>query len=56
MASLARQGRPIFEITAELEAAEHEDRVRWQVTGRNDPCPCGSSRKYKQCCLLTRRR
>src|SRR6188472_3292820 len=19
-------------------------------TGRNDPCPCGSGRKYKQCC------
>jgi predicted O-linked N-acetylglucosamine transferase (SPINDLY family) len=22
--------------------------------GRNDPCPCGSGRKYKQCCLSTR--
>jgi SEC-C motif-containing protein len=21
--------------------------------GRNDPCPCGSGRKYKQCCLRT---
>ncbi|MNF19323.1 hypothetical protein D3C80_2240290 [compost metagenome] len=20
-------------------------------TGRNDPCPCGSSKKFKQCCL-----
>src|SRR5262249_29355107 len=20
-------------------------------TGRNDPCPCGSGRKYKHCCL-----
>lgn len=20
-------------------------------TGRNDPCPCGSGRKFKQCCL-----
>jgi hypothetical protein len=20
-------------------------------TGRNDPCPCGSTRKYKHCCL-----
>ena len=20
--------------------------------GRNDPCPCGSGRKYKQCCLV----
>jgi hypothetical protein len=23
--------------------------------GRNDPCPCGSGRKYKQCCLLAER-
>jgi len=21
--------------------------------GRNDPCPCGSGRKFKRCCLLT---
>jgi len=20
-------------------------------TGRNDPCPCGSGRKYKKCCM-----
>ncbi|MCP4388788.1 MAG: zinc chelation protein SecC, partial [Gammaproteobacteria bacterium] len=19
--------------------------------GRNDPCPCGSGKKYKRCCL-----
>jgi uncharacterized protein YecA (UPF0149 family) len=26
---------------------------RYQVAkvGRNDPCPCGSGRKYKFCCL-----
>lgn len=22
-----------------------------QKVGRNDPCPCGSGKKYKQCCL-----
>ena len=22
-----------------------------QKTGRNDPCPCGSGKKYKRCCL-----
>ena len=22
------------------------------TTGRNDPCPCGSGRKYKKCCLV----
>ncbi|MDW8140773.1 MAG: SEC-C metal-binding domain-containing protein, partial [Candidatus Bipolaricaulota bacterium] len=23
-----------------------------QSVGRNDPCPCGSGKKYKQCCML----
>ena len=23
--------------------------------GRNDPCPCGSGKKYKKCCLLKKR-
>ncbi|MBO5148805.1 MAG: SEC-C domain-containing protein, partial [Anaerotignum sp.] len=21
-----------------------------EKVGRNDPCPCGSGKKYKQCC------
>ena len=24
--------------------------VKWKV-GRNDPCPCGSGKKYKKCCM-----
>ena len=20
--------------------------------GRNEPCPCGSGKKYKKCCML----
>jgi len=24
--------------------------------GRNDPCPCGSGKKYKQCCERTSNR
>jgi uncharacterized protein YecA (UPF0149 family) len=24
---------------------------RHNKVGRNDPCPCGSGRKYKKCCL-----
>jgi hypothetical protein len=23
--------------------------------GRNDPCPCGSGKKFKQCCFLKQR-
>ncbi len=30
----------------------HEPYVRPEPkTGRNDPCPCGSGKKYKKCCL-----
>ncbi len=25
---------------------------RQQKIGRNDPCPCGSGKKYKKCCML----
>ncbi|MDD2374258.1 MAG: SEC-C metal-binding domain-containing protein [Eubacteriales bacterium] len=25
--------------------------VRVEKIGRNDPCPCGSGKKYKQCCM-----
>jgi hypothetical protein len=28
----------------------------WLTTGRNDPCPCGSGKKYKKCCWSKRRR
>ena len=34
------------------EASDREaagDRARKGV-GRNDPCPCGSGKKYKKCC------
>ena len=32
------------------EALKAKTVVREQKTGRNDPCPCGSGKKYKQCC------
>jgi uncharacterized protein len=25
----------------------------WRNVGRNDPCPCGSGKKFKKCCLAT---
>ncbi len=25
--------------------------VNFLKVGRNDPCPCGSKRKWKQCCM-----
>ncbi len=38
-------------IMGELRA---ESMVRWRGIGRNDPCPCGSGRKAKQCCWSQR--
>lgn len=31
--------------------AKHVTRARAATPGRNDPCSCGSGRKYKRCCL-----
>jgi hypothetical protein len=36
---------------AQLYGVTKEDGVRRQKIGRNDPCPCGSGKKYKKCCL-----
>ena len=33
------------------EAARLAPARRVAAPGRNDPCPCGSGRKYKKCCL-----
>ena len=56
MRDLALGGHPVADIVAELEAAERDERRRWRTTPRNAPCPCGSGRKYKQCCLARQRR
>jgi hypothetical protein len=34
-----------------VHGSDKEGRV--SVPGRNDPCSCGSGKKYKRCCLLT---
>jgi uncharacterized protein YecA (UPF0149 family) len=46
MAELVRQGRYADEIMAEYAA---QDEARYAQVGRNEPCPCGSGKKYKQC-------
>lgn len=33
------------------ETRKAQTTVKALKIGRNDPCPCGSGRKYKQCCL-----
>ena len=29
-----------------------KDKKQKKKIGRNDPCPCGSGKKFKKCCLL----
>ena len=39
------------EQKAEIKKQFHEDnRAVSSKVGRNDPCPCGSGKKYKKCC------
>lgn len=35
---------------SEPQERQPEVKTRAQQTGRNDPCPCGSGKKYKNCC------
>lgn len=37
-------------IPAELIALK-KGKAKNQKVGRNEPCPCGSEEKYKNCCL-----
>jgi uncharacterized protein len=46
MANLLRQGRYADEIMGRYAA---RDQAQFTGVGRNDPCPCGSGRKFKHC-------
>lgn len=48
MASLWRRGQPPAQL---MEILRRRDAETWRGAGRNDPCPCGSGRKYKRCCF-----
>ena len=41
-----------FEAMAKAWKEAHTQKIRkFDKVGRNDPCPCGSGKKYKNCCL-----
>jgi uncharacterized protein len=48
MAELLQRRRAPAEIMAILAARETQQAMR--SAGRNDPCPCGSGKKFKNCC------
>ena len=47
--SVSRRERPAREATPPLQ--QRVPATRSEKVGRNDPCPCGSGKKYKKCCL-----
>jgi len=51
IAQTRRGASPAAIMADRRQAAE----ARWRGVGRNDPCPCGSGRKAKQCCWSTAR-
>ena len=41
----------LYEVPVEMEAPKQQPvRKTEPKVGRNDPCPCGSGKKYKKCC------
>ena len=48
MVALWRTGQPPAKLMDILRRREADV---WASVGRNDPCPCGSGRKYKKCCV-----
>jgi len=50
MRSYAQIGRILCKAALNEPALERVASVRSVKIGRNAPCPCGSGRKYKQCC------
>ena len=49
MAQLLQRGRSAPDIMPIMGAAEKEMDSRFSKAGRNDPCPCGSGKKFKRC-------
>jgi preprotein translocase subunit SecA len=46
---IAKEGAPAPSPMAQAARRKEEVAVGNKV-GRNDPCPCGSGKKYKKCC------
>ena len=47
--SKRRKGFPSETQVKRGERVVHGDKELMEKVGRNDPCPCGSGKKYKKC-------
>lgn len=54
LSDLSKRTRSVEDLEAEEELIDGTEKVEpikaEQAPGRNDPCPCGSGKKYKKCC------
>ena len=54
LSDLSKAARGTDDVEAEEELIEKTEKVDpikgAGDPGRNDPCPCGSGKKYKKCC------
>ena len=48
---IAREQQQAIENSSQTDVPVEPIRNRGEKVGRNDPCPCGSGKKYKKCCL-----
>lgn len=55
--SFLSEAPPLTEVQNEPEPVDVPERltpiIATPKVGRNDPCPCGSGKKYKKCCGIT---
>ena len=49
-ASLSQMERKGTAVASQAQASNTTVRRSTPKVGRNDPCPCGSGKKYKNCC------
>ena len=49
MANLLKQRRPPADIMKRYVQEDQEHANQFAKVGRNEPCPCGSDKKFKQC-------
>jgi preprotein translocase subunit SecA len=51
---IARQQQAAIDASGSGDKKPEPIRRRGKKVGRNDPCPCGSGKKYKSCCMRKR--
>jgi uncharacterized protein YecA (UPF0149 family) len=51
MEEKARASEEEYRVLTAPPPSRSKQVVKSKKIGRNDPCPCGSGKKYKKCCL-----